>query len=150
VNAIRSLSPKSFLKLVILKMLFFWSLIDWGFIGNGVATYNFASGFVFPFAIFGIFLCYSRNKKALILAFPIFYTMFFSILTFGMPRFRLPIEPYLIILAAYAIYFLYKRFNKILICSLFSFWLMFNIFLYFNSHNLKLCFRLLGFKAGLW
>jgi len=149
-GVIRDLGFAKLFKLVLLKIYFFWNIIDWEFIGNGLATYNYASAFIYPFFLLGVLLCFKNNIKALLLAVPVFYAMAFSALTMGMARFRMPIEPCLIIFSGYAIYFLYKNLNRLWVSVSIGSWLILNIYLYYNSHNAKLFFKFIGIKLGLW
>ena len=75
----------------------------------------------------------------------------FTIVLFGIPRFRIPIEPYMIILSAASIIHVYDttiRKRKMLLCLCAYFTA--NYVLFINSEATKIALRFLSRKAGLW
>jgi len=142
-------NPTRFLKLEFLKTLYFWSPFDWEIIGYGV--YNFMYGFIVPFFICGVFITLKRFRELLPIYLPIIYSFFIALVTYGSPRFRLPIEPYLIIIASVGITYFIGRFSKkvypILITSGY---LLLNLFFYVNSYQLKIVTRNIFEKIHIW
>ncbi len=141
--------PIHVLKLELLKTVYFWSVFDWEIIGNGV--YNFMYVFIMPFLVFGIFVNSKRFNDLLPIYLPILYSFFISLVFYGSPRFRLPIEPYIIIIAASGIVCFMQRFNKkvfpgLLITSYF----LLNLCLYMSSYQVKLFAMSVFDRFGLW
>lgn len=92
-------NPKIILPLFIKKLLVFWY-----FKGDGLT--NFWYLFLLPFSLFGIFKSLkleSFRKGAFFLLNIFLYFSFISMIFFGEPRFRYPIEPYMIIFASLGI-----------------------------------------------
>jgi len=142
-------NPLKVLKLGVLKIAFFWSLFDWEIIGYGV--YNFMYGFILPFFIYGIFITARRFAELLPVYLPIFYSFLITLLIYGSPRFRLPIEPYLIVIASAGIVHFVLRFsNKIYGFLLTAIYFILNLFLYFNSYQTKLFVKSIFEKIHLW
>jgi 4-amino-4-deoxy-L-arabinose transferase-like glycosyltransferase len=142
-------NPVKVLRLELLKVLYFWSPFDWEIIGYGI--YNFIYGFIIPFFICGIFITFKRSKELLPVYLPIIYSFLIALITYGSPRLRLPIEPFLIILGAAAINHLYNKAirKKLFITSvliLFSF----NFLFFIYSENLKIFTKSIIKFLGLW
>ncbi|UCB56950.1 MAG: glycosyltransferase family 39 protein [Candidatus Omnitrophota bacterium] len=142
-------NPLQVLKVEILKILYFWSPFDWEIVGYGV--YNFMYGFVLPFFILGVFTTFKRFKELLPVYLPIVYTFLISLITYGSPRFRLPVEPYIIIIGASGIMYCIHNFSKktyamLLISSCF----LLNLLFYFKSYHIKIFVRSVMEKAYLW
>lgn len=108
-------NPFKVLKLEALKAMYFWSPIDWGIIGGDSGTYNFQYVFMLPFAVFGMFLLLKDINRHIILYFPIVYIFLMCLVFQGGPRFRMPIEPYLIIFFAVGIRHFTEHFKSKLI-----------------------------------
>jgi hypothetical protein len=150
IAGIKQMSFTQFVRLEFLKVLYFFSPFDWEILGgNGI--YNFFYGFISPFFILGIFLSFKKMKDLLPVFLPLIYVFLMTLITYGSPRFRLPIEPYLIILAAVGISYFIKLFSKKIfpISLLFLFFLL-NSSLYLNSYPIKMFCRNLVEKVGLW
>jgi hypothetical protein len=144
-------SPSELMKLTVIKALTFWSLMDWGAMADKTAVFNFCTAFILPFSIISIFLLRRSKYILLILLLPMFYFFFFSLVFMGHPRFRMPAEPFLIILAAYGIVHLFEKFKKKFILSAIIFsWLGINIFLFINSEHIKYFFKKIMQAGGLW
>ncbi len=142
-------NPAHVLKLEILKTVYFWSVFDWEIIGNGI--YNFIYGFIMPFFVFGIFINSKRFKELMPIYLPIAYSFFIALVFYGSPRFRLPIEPYIIIIAASGMVCFIQRFSKkvfpvLLITGCF----LLNLCFYMYSYEIKLLVRSAFEKIGLW
>lgn len=142
-------NPQRVLKLELLKIAYFWSPFDWEIIGYGV--YNFMYVFILPFFIFGIFITFRRFKELLPIYLPVLYAFAIALITYGSPRFRLPIEPYIIIIASCGIAnFIAHFYKKIYGVLLIGIYFSLNLFLYFNSYQIKLSFRYFLEKVHLW
>lgn len=98
-------NPAKVLKLEFLKILYFWSPIDWEIIGAGAGNgvFNFQYAFIFPFSVFGVFLLLKNMDRHVPLYCPIIYMFFMCLIFYGSSRFRMAIEPYLIIFFAVGI-----------------------------------------------
>jgi len=144
-------NPRKVLRLEILKFFYFWAPFDWEIIGYEKGIYNFQYVFMIPFAIFGMFLLLRDFKKFVPLYIPILYFLFMSLIFYGSPRFRMPIEPYLIIFFAAAIYKFFGIFrNKYKPAFLVSFYFLINFIMYLHSDVTKSVFRSLFEYARLW
>ncbi|MFA5089623.1 MAG: glycosyltransferase family 39 protein [Candidatus Omnitrophota bacterium] len=142
-------NPRRILKLEVLKAAYFWSPFDWEILGCGV--YNFMYGFVFPFFIYGIIVAFKRFRELLPVYLPIIYSFLFALVTYGSPRFRLPVEPYIIIIASAGIAYFLTRFSKRIYGILLTgVYLLLNLFLYFYSYQVRLIARSIFEKAHLW
>lgn len=143
------LSPGKILKLELLKIIYFYCPFDWEIIGGGV--YNFVYGFILPFFIYGTLLTLKRFRELLPLYLPILCFFITALVTYGSPRFRLPVEPYFIIIASSAIiYFINnapKKFYPFLITG--SYFLC-NLIFFTNSYHIKLFVKGFFEKIYLW
>ena len=100
IDSIRA-SPLKVLKLEILKTLYFWVPLDWEvlpFYGVFNPTYAFIAVWAF------LYLVLSSWRDGLVATgavwLPILYLFVMALLFYGSPRFRLPAEPFLAVLAA--------------------------------------------------
>jgi 4-amino-4-deoxy-L-arabinose transferase-like glycosyltransferase len=138
-------------KLTLLKGLTFWSLIDWGPMGNGAAVFNFCTSFILPFSFIAVILLRKDKQVLLPLLMPIIYFFLMSLVFIGLPRFRLSIEPFLLLLASYSIVRLFNRFStKVIPLSCIFIWLGINLLLFLNSNYIKEYFKSLVSISGLW
>ncbi len=97
-------NPRGTLRLEILKFLYFWVPFDWEILGKG--RYHFVYAFVFPMIFLGIF--WAKGRRLFLLT-PLFYFLGMSLIFYGSPRFRLPVEPFLMILGAFGLVELFRR-----------------------------------------
>ncbi|MFA5339151.1 MAG: glycosyltransferase family 39 protein [Candidatus Omnitrophota bacterium] len=142
-------NPLRVLKLEVLKTVYFWSVFDWEILGNGV--YNYMYAFIMPFFILGIFVNSKRSWELAPVYLPIIYSFCVSLVFYGSPRFRLPIEPYIIMIGAAGIFhFIRRSRNKILPGLLISGYFMLNVCFYAASYETKVFFRSIFQKIGLW
>ena len=133
-----------------IKALFFWSPFDWETLGEGQAVFNFATVFILPFSIAGLFLLRKRFAELITIIMPIIYFFAMSLIFQGLPRYRLAIEPFLIILAAFCIAHLYGNFSKRKTVLLVSLWLMLNFTLFIYSDSVLQGVRFLARSACIW
>lgn len=142
-------NPKGVVKLGILKFFYLWAPFDWEIIGAG--KYNYFYGFILPFFITGIFLTIRKSLEYLVLYIPIVYFQIIAILTYGSPRFRIAIEPFLIILAAVGLKYFFGKFRKKYVpIAILSVFLAVNLSLYFYSDIFKESCRVIFSNIGLW
>ena len=97
-------NPLSTLRLELLKFLYFWVPFDWEILGRG--RYHLIYGFIFPFFILGMAWA---EKDRLLLAVPVFYFLAMALIFYGSPRFRLPVEPFIIIFGAFGLLEVFRR-----------------------------------------
>lgn len=143
-------NPKQALKLLVLKNLYFWSIFDWETLGNG--TYNFSTAFILPFFIASFFF---MKKKNIFYVLPfIILILYYVLLTnifMGLPRYRMQIEPFLIILAAFGMVSWYEKSqHKYIFYLCIAVWLFVNIFLFTHSSLTKDLTKNFAIRIGIW
>lgn len=142
-------NPWRVLKLEALKLAYFLSPFDWEIVGNGV--YNVIFGFILPFFVYGMYSARNRSRELLPIYLPIAYAFFVMLITYGSPRYRLPFEPYMIIIASAGISHFVLRFsNKITGIILAAAYFLLNLALYFNSSLAKSAAKLILERIHLW
>lgn len=94
-------NPRKILELELKKILYLWAPFDWEITGG--RWFNFLYVAMLPFFILGFFIRARDFRKDLPLFLPIIYFQIMTLIFYGSPRFRLPIEPYLFILAGVGI-----------------------------------------------
>ncbi|MFH1478582.1 MAG: glycosyltransferase family 39 protein [Candidatus Omnitrophota bacterium] len=141
--------PDKVMKLVPLKILFFWSIFDWETLG-GEGVYNFSTAFILPFSILGLIFLRKSFKRLTALLIPIVYCNLLAVVFSGLPRFRLPIEPILIIFAAYSMTYLYYRFSRSKIVLLVVSWFCLNFYMFMNSSSMLGVGKFLMESLKLW
>lgn len=107
-------NPKEFLILLYFKFLRFW---QWGYpttLRNTLATFLYGV-FFFPFMVAGFFLSLKYSRRAWILHLLVVFFTTFSLIFFGSDgytstRYRVPLEPYLSIFAAYGLMSFIQRY----------------------------------------
>lgn len=133
-----------------LKMAYFFSPFDWELIRN-TAVYNYLYVFYFPFFILGSLVFLRKIDEFIFLYLPVFGAVLTSALLFGIPRFRVPIEPYMILLASAAIIYIYQKcFLKRIFIFLLSVFFLANFLLYTNSVFVKQICKMFLKNRGLW
>jgi len=145
-------NPGKVIKLEILKVFYLWSPLDWEFLGDGQARYNFGFVFIMPFFIYGgILLWRSINMQKFILFLPILYFQAIHLVYFALPRFRIGFEPVLIVLGAFGIMSFYEKAKnrKVALTVVLAF-LFLNIILFIFSLETKVFLREICERIGLW
>ena len=101
-------------------------------------------GLYASFVFLGIALAFRKKYSwlSLIPLLPFIYFLLITVLIMGVPRTRLPIEPYLIIFMALYINYLYNNYFKLGVTFVLSSWYILNLLLYVNSGYSKLFLRL--------
>lgn len=141
-------APQKLYKYLPLKMLNFLSVFDWEILGQG--RYNFSFAFILPFAFAGGFMLKKRFSEFVFLFLPICYFLLIAVVIEGLPRFRLLIEPLLIILGSFAMFRLYERYGKFKATTLLASWLSLNVILFFDSYFIKDMAKNALQHLGLW
>jgi len=96
-------------RLVLLKFAYLGSPWDWELIGrDGQARYNWLYGITVPFALIGVWLLRRRAEAQWALV-PAGYVLLMTAVFYGSPRFRLPIEPHLLLLASIGLGWVFQR-----------------------------------------
>jgi 4-amino-4-deoxy-L-arabinose transferase-like glycosyltransferase len=143
-------NPKKVIKLLPLKMMFFFSPFDWEILA-GQGVYSFSYMFIFPFFMLGLWHSRHKDDGIGLLRLLFFYFFFVSLLFYGSPRFRLPCEMVMIVFAAYAINRLFSKpsgFKRhILVLSA---WAAANAALFIFSDNVKYLLKSILEVTGLW
>lgn len=147
--------PTKIYKYIPLKIMYFFSIFDWTAFKIQCA-YNFSTAFILPLSFLGVILALRKRPSYLnfVLLLPIIYFLFITLAVMGVPRTRLPVEPYLIIFAGFFVNYIYNLHKqnsfKIRIIGAICIWYLFNYTLYLNSQNLKVIARFMLEKVGLW
>lgn len=143
-------NPGSVMKLAVIKTFFFWSPFEWLFFGPK-GTYNYHYGFMLPFFIAAFIGLFKRIREYWILYLAIFYFFGMSILFHAEPRYRMPIDPFLIIFSAYGILVFFGKFqNKLKAAFAISVLFTANILLYMHSDFVKEGASLMFKNLKLW
>lgn len=141
--------PLEALKILLMRFLFFWNMIDWNVTNGNVINYHYI--FIVPFAIFGIFSAIKNRKDILAISLVILYFISLVLLFQGTPRFRMPIEGYIVMLGSYGIYiFTSRAVNRIRSVLLVLAYFIFTYVLYLNSSSVKYLIKNLVGYLGLW
>ena len=142
-------NPRGALRSFIIRFLFFWNVIDWNVTNGDIVNYHFI--FIFPFAFLGVFYSLRTGKDIITVSFVILYFTSLLVLFQGAPRFRMPIDGYIIMLGCYGIYeVVNKEKRKIYPVTLTSAYFLFTYFLYRHSLQVKYFIKGLMEKIGLW
>lgn len=138
-------------RLLPLKIAYFFSPFDWEIIGGGV--YNFIYVFFIPFSLGGIIISLRRKKypSLHLLYLVIVYCFLLALIFYGSPRYRLIIEPYLIIFAALGIYYFFRKFShKVIPILITVFYFSINLTIFFYSRLIKEGAKAIFQHLGLW
>jgi 4-amino-4-deoxy-L-arabinose transferase-like glycosyltransferase len=143
--------PLKVMKLEFLKILYFWAPFDWEMMGVGKGVYNYQYVFMLPFSFLGMFLLLRKFNSHAPLYSPIVYFLLMSLIFYGSPRFRMVIEPYLIIFFALGIVRFFERFKKkYLPAAIVTSYFVINFIMYLNSDLIKAILRNGAEVIGIW
>lgn len=135
--------------LTFLKFAYFWVPFDWEVMGGG--RYNFAYGFSLPFFLIGFVAWRKRAWELLPVYLSLIYFLLISLITYGSPRLRLPIEPVILLFAALGISSFFDRFrSKAFPLAIILTVLVLNLLFYFYSQQVKLHLKLALSFLGIW
>jgi len=144
-------NPLKVLRLEFLKILYFWCPFDWELMGKEKGIYNFQYVFMLPFSMLGVILLMKNLNKYVVLYVPVVYLFLMSLLFYGSPRFRMPVEPYLIIFFAVGVVRFFRLFKYIYIpAGATLLYALINFKIYLNSDTVKECIRGCLISVGLW
>lgn len=90
-------NPREVLLLEFKKILYFWAPFDWEIVGG--RWFNFVYVGMLPFFALGFIMAFKQLRKNYPILLPVIYFQIMTLIFYGSPRFRLPVEPYLFILA---------------------------------------------------
>ncbi len=108
-------NPGRSLKLFLKKFLLFWDFSQENYLGGRrYLTYNFSYAFFLPFALVGIYAGFKSTNRYLTLLWLmlIIYFSLFHSLVHTCTRYRISIEPFLLIFSAGGIIYLWENFKK--------------------------------------
>lgn len=151
VSEFAKLHPFKVLRLELLKFAYFWSPFDWEIFGEGLGIYNYLYMFLFPFFMVAAFAC-RRIRYAPLILLVILYFQVLTLIFHGSPRYRLPVDALIIVLASGGIAYLYARFQQrrvILTCAISGFFAV-NFLLYLHSFQFKFAVRDLLTAIRVW
>ena len=115
----RGLTPAQHVQLIAKKFFLFWT--DFG------SAYNWVYGLMVPWALVGAWVT-RRNRRAWVLSGLIGYTLAMCLVAFGIERMRLPVEPYLILLASAGVLWFVRRFqNRMIPFAALAGWVVFHV-----------------------
>lgn len=103
-------NPAEILILEFKKILYLWAPFDWEIVGG--RWFNFIYAALLPFFALGFVLSLKEFKRFYPVLLPIGYFQIMTLLFYGSPRFRLPIEPYIFILSTIGIIVCWKWISK--------------------------------------
>lgn len=141
---------KEVLYLLPLKALFFWSPFDWETLTKGRGVYNFSTVFILPFFLSGIFLLRKKLLYLTPLVLPIAYLFLLGMFFQGIPRYRMAIEPFLILFAAFCMVYLYEKYSKGKTLSIIAGWFFLNFFMFLHSGYVLSFGKSIAKACGLW
>lgn len=109
-------NPARFFRLSLNKFIRFWRLYPHR-IHSIESKHQIISllsyGILFPFFLLGLLLGWKKNRKALLLYLLLIYFTIMHMIFVAQIRFRLPIEPYIIIFGALGINFILVKFSRV-------------------------------------
>jgi len=141
--------PFRAIKMFIMRFLFFWSVIDWEIIGGDVINYHFL--FILPFAFIGYRLAVKKRKKYLPLLLTVLYFSSMVLLFQGTPRYRMPIDGFVILFGCYGIRgSIHEKRYKIIPIVLTALFYVLTYFAYEYSLYTKAILRSAMRIIGLW
>lgn len=100
--------PAELPRLIVLKFLYFVSPFDWEILG-GDGVFNFLYALTLPLALYGLWVVRTRGWELWLLVTPPVFLLVLSLVLYGSPRLRLPVEPILTVLAAGGLFDLWGK-----------------------------------------
>ena len=130
---------KNIPKLMFKKLLCLWDVFvyDYSRPIKDARIYDWWYAIVLTFGLLGIGICLKRGLDAnILLLLALFATNSFSAMIFaGDPRWRYPVEPYLIIFASLGVFVIYDAFkNKVIPLCIIGIIIGVNLLIYLNSN----------------
>jgi len=141
--------PLFALKMLVIRFLFLWNVIDWEILGGDVVNYHYI--FILPFAFLGTFFALKDKKEISLILVMVVYFILPVLLFPGTPRYRMPIDGYIILLGCYGIYALVQRQKEKttpILCT--GFYFLCAYLLYKYSLQTKAFIKDLMKMMGLW
>ena len=141
--------PLNAFRLLIMRFLFFWNIIDWEILGGAIINYHFL--FILPFAIGGAIYSFKDRKEILLISLLILYFSSLVMVFQGTPRYRMPIDGFIIILGSYGIYKFIEYQRRLTVAvSCMGAYFIFTYLLYKYSFHTKYLIKNLMETIGLW
>jgi hypothetical protein len=135
----------------VLKAGYFWIPFDWEIMGVGKGLYHYQYVVILPFAVLGMFVLFRKLDKYVFLYIPLVYVFMMSLVFYGSPRFRMPLEPYLIIFAVAGAYKFFGHFkNKYTPAVITGSYALANVLMYLNSDLIKQAMRSVFVLMRIW
>jgi len=103
-------NPKKVLMLELKKVMYFWAPLDWEIVGN--KWFNAIYMIMLPFFAIGFISALKEFRKFYPVLIPIVYFQIISLIFYGSPRFRLPVDPYIFIIGMAGIMEVFKYLKK--------------------------------------
>lgn len=130
--------PFKFIKLLPVKLLWFWEPFDGKDCGFA-SSYNVVYGLVFLFFLFGLAGSRMMWKELLpIYAAVGYFSIFITLVLYGCGRYRLQIEPFIIILSSYGLFWAAERRRASRVISITAaIGLIFNLLFFLFDNNIK-------------
>lgn len=144
--------PQAIPTLVVQKLGFFVVPFDWELFGVGEGIWNATYAFILPFALMGMWLSRRRAGAARWLWLVFGYFVVMAVVLYGSPRFRLPVEPCLLIWAGVGLEWLLRRCadRRLQVVGLAGAYLAVNVGLMGVSQPLKHRMADVARQVGLW
>lgn len=103
--------PQVLPKLLLLKLGFFFVPFDWELFGVGQGVWNATYVLIVPFTMIGMWAARSSGGLSKWLWLILGYFLFMSLVFYGSPRMRLPVEPSFLIWAGVGVHWLVRRYD---------------------------------------
>ncbi|MBI3087434.1 MAG: glycosyltransferase family 39 protein [Candidatus Omnitrophica bacterium] len=143
--------PAQVPRLLFLKAATFWSVFDWEILGEG--RYNLGTAVLLPWAVVGLWFWWTQRRRVDLgfVALPILYIFAMGLVFYGLPRFRLTVEPLLALLAGVGLWWAWQRAaaHAVLVGGLAA-WVGVNLTALRYSDAVKGSCRLVLERMGLW
>lgn len=141
--------PGEILRQLVLKVVFFVTPFDWEILGYRV--YNLGYSLMIPWAIAGLWLARRRRLAVGSLVAMLAYYSVLTLLTYGSPRLRLPLEPALLTFAAVACVAFVQRVGRWAIAlPTLGGWCVVNLLVWLYATNVHGTFKEFFIAVGMW